>query len=100
MRARTHTRRTKESLPGWVDDGEIIAGAPTNHQIKWTPLLNLQHTHTHVKTFSCQLKANVTITNLRFLFHITVLLVILQVAFLSRSHVKSTLSPDMLRFLQ
>lgn len=32
---------TVEPLPGWVDDGEVIAGAPPDHQVEGAPLLYL-----------------------------------------------------------
>lgn len=33
---------TIEPLPGWVDNGEVVAGAPPNDQVEWAPLLYLQ----------------------------------------------------------
>lgn len=33
---------TIETLPGRVDDGQVVAGAAPNHQIKGAPLLYLQ----------------------------------------------------------
>lgn len=38
---RTTESRTIEAFPDGVDDGEVIAGAATDQQIKRTPLLDL-----------------------------------------------------------
>ncbi len=34
--------RTEQAFPGRVDDGQIVTGASTDHEIKRPPLLNLQ----------------------------------------------------------
>lgn len=32
---------TIKAFPCRVDDGEVVAGASSNNQVKWSPLLNL-----------------------------------------------------------
>lgn len=36
---------TVQALPDGVDDGQVVAGASTDQQVKWTPPVQLEEDH-------------------------------------------------------
>lgn len=42
----SYEQLTEEALPCRVDYGEVIAGASSYHQVKWSPVLDLKQTQT------------------------------------------------------